>query len=206
MMLTRPGAGNMEIRTNQGLWNLFACSTVLLLLLSSVAQRQLQSFHASIQPPKEVGEDFPIYYSAGKIARLHGDRTLYYPAPNGERLTVRNLLDPVPPNTTWSRVAEASGFHNTGRFMAPPFMALLDEPFALMRPATALLAWRLASTLMLVVAIYLSIILFNPPALLRPLRHDGGRGILFLSFYRNPLPGPSGCPRPASMGPGRLFR
>lgn len=161
MMLPTPGAGNMEFRSNQGLWNLFACSTVLVLLLSSVAQRQFQTFHASVRSAKEAGEDFPIYYSAGKIARQHGDRTLYYPAANGERLTVRNLLDPVPPNTTWSRVAEASGFHNTGRFMAPPFMALLDEPLALMRPATALLTWRLATTLMLTLAIYLSIILFD---------------------------------------------
>lgn len=151
----------MEILKKQSLWTLFSCSTVLVLLLSSVAQRQLQSFHASVRPAKEVGEDFPIYYTAGKIARLHGDRTLYYPAPHGERLTLRNLLDPVPPDTTWSRVAEASGFHSTGRFMAPPFMALLDEPLTFMRPATALLAWRLASTLMLVLAIYLSLILFD---------------------------------------------
>jgi len=108
-----------------------------------------------------AGEDFPIYYIAGNVARHHGDRTLYYPAYGGEKLTLRNLLDPVPPNTEWSRVAEASGLRNTGRFMAPPFMALLDEPLSLMPPATALMGWRLASTLMLVTAFYIAIGLFD---------------------------------------------
>lgn len=151
----------MEILRRQRLWALFCGSTVLLLLISSVTQRQLQSFRASARPAREVGEDFSIYYVAGKVARLEGDRTLYYPNADGQKLTVRNLLDPVPPDTAWTRVAEACGFHSTGRFMAPPFTALLAEPLTRMPPMLALLAWRLASTLFLVMAIYLSLVLFE---------------------------------------------
>jgi hypothetical protein len=101
-----------------------------------------------------VGGDFTIYFVAGVVARLPGDRTLYYPASDGATLSVRNLQDDVPPDTAWSRIAESKGFHNTGRYMAPPFTALLAEPLTLMPPRAALLLWRLASTLMLAVAIY----------------------------------------------------
>jgi hypothetical protein len=159
---------------NRNLWLLFACSTVFVLLLSSVVQRQLQSFRgpdgSSKWPDNRstanwkayvVGEDFPIYYVAGVVARLPGDRTLYYPASDGAALSVRNLLDNVPPNTAWSRVAESEGFHATGRYMAPPFTALLTEPLTLIPPRGALLLWRLASILMLVVAIYLTFVLLD---------------------------------------------
>jgi len=164
----------MTISSKRNIWLVFACLTVFVLLLSSVVQRQLQSFRgpdgSSKWPDNRstinwrayvVGEDFPIYYVAGVVARLRGDRTLYYPANDGAALTVRNLLDNVPPNTAWSRVAESEGFHNTGRYMAPPFTALLTEPLTLVSPRAALLLWRLASTVMLVVAIYFTCVLLE---------------------------------------------
>ena len=64
-------------------------------------------------------------------------------------------------NTAWGRVAESEGFHDTGRYMAPPFTALLTEPLNLMPPRAALLLWRLASTLMLVVASYFTCVLLD---------------------------------------------
>lgn len=164
----------MEVSRKSDLWALFSGVTVVLLLLSSVVQRQLQSFRGpdgSSQWPENgsvvkwkayvVGEDFPIYYTAGKVALARGDRTLYYPAPDGGKVSIRDLLDTVPRQTEWGRIAAASGFHSTARFMAPPFTALLAAPMTVLRPRTALLLWRLASVLLLTVAVYLICVLFE---------------------------------------------
>lgn len=145
---------SMEVPGKKSSWLFFACSAVLLLLLSSVLQRQLQAYRPG--PATVSGEDFPIYYVAGKVARSPGDRMLYYPASDGRQLSIRNLLDPVPQDTPWAQLAHSVGFQSTGRFMAPPFTALLAAPLTRMPPRTALLFWRLASTLMLVLAIYLT--------------------------------------------------
>ena len=107
-----------------------------------------------------MGEDFPIYYTAGEVARERGDSTLYYPAPDGGKLSVRNLLDAVPVETEWGRLAAASGFQSTGRFMAPPFTALLAVPLTVVPPRVALLLWRLGSILLLTAAVYLTCALF----------------------------------------------
>jgi len=156
------------------LWELFSGSTVLLLFLSCVVQRQLQSFRGqdgSSQLPQNsavvrggahaVGEDFSIYYVAGKVALGHGDRTLYYPADDGGKLSFRNLLDAVPRQTAWGRIAAASGFQTTGRFMAPPFTALLAAPLTLLPPRTALLVWRLTSVLLLTASVYFMCVLLG---------------------------------------------
>lgn len=151
--LAQPTVPFEETRRKKDVWLFFACSTVLLLLLSPVAQRQLQDFRG-LRASDIVGEDFSIYYVAAKVARQPSDRLLYYPADDGRKLSVRNLLDAVPSDTPWGKVARSAGFRDTGRFMAPPFTALLLEPLTLMRPAMALLLWRLASILMLVAATY----------------------------------------------------
>lgn len=164
----------MKVSRKPDLWALFSGLTIFLLLLSSIAQRQLQSFRGpggSSQWPDNgsvvkwrayvVGEDFPIYYTAGKVALAPGDRTLYYPAPDGGKVSIRNLLDTVPRQTEWGRIAAASGFQSTARFMAPPFTALLAAPITVVRPGTALLLWRLASVLLLTVAVYLICVLFE---------------------------------------------
>ena len=164
----------MEVPRKTGAWTFFSGVTVLLLLLSFSVHTQLKSVRGpdgSTQWPASgsavkskasvVGEDFPIYYTAGKVARARGDRTLYYPAPDGGKLSLRNLLDTVPPQTAWGRIAAASGFQSTGRFMAPPFTALLAAPITALRPRTALLLWRVATVLELTIAVYLICILLQ---------------------------------------------
>jgi len=156
------------------LWELFSGLTVLLLILSSVVQRQLQNFRGqdgSSQWPQNravvrwrayaVGEYFSIYYVAGKVALGHGDRTLYYPADDGVKLSFRNLLDAVPRQTAWGRIAAASGFQTTDRFMAPPFTALLAAPLTMLPPGAALLVWRLTSILLLTASVYFMCVLFG---------------------------------------------
>jgi hypothetical protein len=158
----------MRASSKNELWKFFSCLTVLLLILSAVLERQLQSFRGpdgSSHWPQEkgvvkwrehvVGEDFPIYYVAGKVALSHGDRTLYYGAADGGTLSFRNLLDTVPLQTEWERIAAASGFPETGRFMAPPFTALLAAPLTLLPPNPALLTWRVLSILLLTASLYL---------------------------------------------------
>ncbi len=131
-----------------------SCSTILLILLSATAHRQFQSFRGPRGQVDIAGEDFPIYYTAGKVARQAGDRRLYYPIRGGGKPSARNLLDTVPPETPWGQTARASGFPITGQFMAPPFTAIMMEPLTLLPPQKSLLVWRLASTLMLMVALY----------------------------------------------------
>jgi Glycosyltransferase family 87 len=135
-------------------WLFLSCSTALLILWSATVQRQFQSFRGTQDQTAIVGEDFAIYYTAGKVARQVGDRQLYYPNRREGELSARNLLDSIAPETRWGQTAQSSGFHTTGRFMAPPFTAILMEPLTLMSPQKALLIWRQASTLMLIAALY----------------------------------------------------
>jgi hypothetical protein len=131
-----------------------SCSTALLILLLTTAGHQLQNFRAPTGERITVGEDFQTYYTAGKVARQAGDRQLYYPTGGAEKPSARNLLDSVAPETPWGQIAKSSGFKTTGQFMAPPFTAILMEPLALLDPRMSLLLWRLASAVMLMVALY----------------------------------------------------
>lgn len=150
MQSSIPRSPNAQSR----LW-LFLCgATALLVLLSAAAEHQLQSFRGPRGQSDIVGEDFPIYYTAGKVAGEAGDRRLYYSVRGAEKASARNLLDSVDPETGWGQTAQSSGFHTTGQFMAPPFTAIMMEPLALMPFRQSLLLWRLASTLMLIVALY----------------------------------------------------
>jgi hypothetical protein len=143
---------------------------LVLLLLSTQLQHFLQQYktesktglsptvsvdgHPTITR-QEFSGDFRVYYTASLIARHRGEHVLYYVPKDTHTLLIEN----VPLDTLWSRIARAAGFQNTMHFIYPPFAALLLQPLSLVKWQTSLLVWRVVLVSLVLVSIYLSLVL-----------------------------------------------
>jgi hypothetical protein len=148
-----------------------AClAVVVLLILGAQFQRFLQQYKDELQTEvhpvsssdagrsssrKEFSGDFHVYYTASLVARHTGDHRLYYLPQDTHLLLIEN----VPQDTPWSRIARSAGFTNTMHFIYPPFAALLLEPLSLFKWQVSLLIWRVVLVCLVLVSIYFCILL-----------------------------------------------
>jgi glycosyl transferase family 87 len=134
---------------------LWGSSAALMLLLGGYLQQEWRALAAD-RPDERwrsaSGSDFAVYYVAGRVARGEGGGRLYQGTPNAA------IVDPHSP---WLEVARSSGVVAETPFQYPPLFALLVRPLTHLPLEWAFFAWRQASTLAVVLAIYLALANFR---------------------------------------------
>jgi glycosyl transferase family 87 len=141
-------------------WRWWGCVTVLVLLASTFVQREYQLFTQAQEAPSPVAPDFGVYYVVGLITRSGHKGQLYSTplAPTKAEQARKVVLGDVPADTELARVAAQTTHTRITYYTYPPFFAWAFGPITYLKPRVAYFAWRMLSTLMLVLAIYLVVV------------------------------------------------
>ncbi len=144
-------------------WSAALAAVVITLALSAAVQ---ECFHRALMNAAAPGipMDFPHYYAAGRLVRqAPPGNILYYPVPGRAPRSYLDLrFDASTPYGLATGGLPAGTV--TRPFDAPPFAALLMEPFARLPWQRAYLALQLTSIALLGVSIYLALGLFTREA------------------------------------------
>jgi hypothetical protein len=132
---------------------LIALATMLLVVF--VFAQGVQRIRAVVPGPSSSGADFCAYYIAGKFVSPHPVESLYQLPyyPDGRM----NLHAEVPVATGWHDASMQYQLPYSAPFLYPPFFAVLMKPLSHLSYAAAFAVWSMLSTLLILVAVLLSL-------------------------------------------------
>jgi len=141
-------------------WRWWGCVTVLVLLASAFLQREYQLFTQAQEAPSPLAPDFAVYYVAGLIARNGNSGQLYCTPPGStrEEQARKVVYGKAPEDSELVRIAAQTTRTRTAYYTYPPFFAWAFGSMTHLQPRVAYFAWRSLSTLMLLLAIYLTLV------------------------------------------------
>ncbi len=142
---------------NQRTWLLFACLTILGLVLTSNIESA--SERAFMQEDDLVPVDFPVFYLGGKVALQRAATPLYYPPADrsqGYTLLFKNADNSTP----WAQMGREEGFGQVMQFTNPPFSAIFMAPFVLLPWQSAYILWQILIIVFVAASVYLTLWLF----------------------------------------------
>jgi hypothetical protein len=132
-------------------WLTSAVVVLLVVFAANQFASEWELFRASAYPTGSA-VDFPHYYVAAKLAGSPNasQHPLYYIT--GENKEA--VLDRIPPDTEWNRVAHQNGLGDTLHFSAPPIIATLLVPLGKLKYQLAFMVWRVLAGISLFLAIW----------------------------------------------------
>lgn len=137
-------------------WNICAAVVVLGLVLSTAIQDSCHRSNGYNVPPG-IPNDFPHYYTAGRLARLKAPQNLLYypPLDHAARSYTELRIDATTPYGRASASCDVPDRFVTLPFDAPPFAALLMEPLAFLAWQAAYVVWQFLCVLIMMASLYL---------------------------------------------------
>ena len=132
-------------------WLTSAVVVLLLVFAANQFASEWELFRASAYPTGSA-VDFPHYYVAAKLAGSPNasQHPLYYIT--GENKEA--VLDRIPPDTEWNRVAHQNGLGDTLHFSAPPIVATLLVPLGKLQYQLAFMVWRVLTDIFFFLALW----------------------------------------------------
>jgi hypothetical protein len=129
-----------------------ASLSVVLLLVFCIAQ--LVQFGRALAPPPNVGVDFSAYYLAAKVVSKTPTLSLYHiPLLADGRMN----FGAAPVSAAWDAAALRYHVPFSVPYIYPPFCAVLMKPLAHLSFDSALVAWNMATTLLVAGAMFLAL-------------------------------------------------
>jgi hypothetical protein len=139
------------VGTLQRTWLNFAVVAVLVVFAANQFASEWEMFRASAYPTGSA-IDFPHYYVAAKLAGSANPKAhaLYYLTSQEKEA----VLDRIPADTEWNRIAHQNGLGDTLHFSAPPIIAALLAPLGKLPYQLAFMVWRLLTDVFFFLAIW----------------------------------------------------